>query len=217
MEHLLQNRVRVLAPLEPRRTAILAIHWQVDVVGATGAFGMMFAKTVSSTGIVPRVAALLQAGRDAGALIVYVNVVYAPGHKGVVRNNGLFNAAVAQKDAFVVGTPGAAVIEELTPQVNDLVVQHSRISSFHGSDLLNMLIGHGIDTVALTGVATNVAVDHTARDAVQYGFRTLLVEDCCCTADPAYHEAAMMTLRVLSTRVLTAQELIDDMMKSKPT
>jgi len=209
MEILERNRMRRLAPLDPRRAAVLAIHWQVDVVGARGAFGAMFAPVLARSGIVPRTAALFAAARQAGARIVYVNVVYPPGHRGVIRNNALFNAATEQENAFVRGTPGAEVIAELAPQPADLVVEHSRISAFYGSDLLTMLVGHGIDTVALTGVATNVAVDHSARDAVQLGFRTLVIEDCCCTADSSFHEAALVTLRLLASAVVTAHEFLD--------
>jgi nicotinamidase-related amidase len=85
-------------------------------------------------------------------------------------------------------------------------VDHSRSSAFFGSDLLTILIGPGIDTVALSGIATNVAVDHTARDAMQLGFRTLLIEDCCFSSDPEHHKAALVTLRVLCSGVITSRE-----------
>jgi biuret amidohydrolase len=53
-----------------------------------------------------------------------------------------------------------------------------------------------------------VAVDHTARDAVQYGFRTIVVEDCCFSSDPTYHEASLMSLRALASGVVKADDLI---------
>jgi len=215
MEKLLENRIRALGTIDPTQTAVLAVHWQVDVVAPHGVFGQVFAPAVTASGVIPRTAAVLAAARRAGACVVYVNVQYRPAYVGLVRNNALFNTVV-EKKGFIRGTPGVAVIPELAPQPDDAVVTHSRISSFYGTDLLDILIGHGIDTIAVTGVATNVAVDHTIRDAVQYGFRTFLLEDCCCSSDRAYHDAALMTLRVLSTGVLKAQEFIDMLAAGKP-
>lgn len=205
MEGLIENRIRDLGQMVPARTAVLAVHWQVDVIAPEGVFGRTFAPTVNASGVVPRTAKLLAAARAAGAMVAYVNVMYHPNYVGLVRNNALFNSVV-EKKGFIRGTPGVAVVPELAPQPGDVIVEHSRISSFHGSDLLNTLVGHGIETVAVTGVATNVAIDHTIRDAVQYGFRTVLIEDCCCSSDPAHHEAALMSLRVLSTGVLKADD-----------
>jgi biuret amidohydrolase len=206
MEGLIENRISDLGQLIAARTAVLAVHWQVDVVAPEGVFGRTFAPTVTAAGVVPRTRMLLDAARVAGAIVVYVNVQYWPGYVGLVRNNALFNSVV-EKKGFIRGTPGVAVIDELSPKPGDVIVEHSRISAFHGSDLLNVLVGHGIETVVVTGVATNVAIDHTVRDAVQYGFRTILVEDCCCSSDPAHHEAALLTLRVLSTGVLMSTEV----------
>lgn len=215
MERLLQNRVAGLGAIEARRTAFIGIHWQEDVVGARGDLGDVFAAYVTSSNIIPRTAKLFEAGRRAGALIVFVNVAFWPGHNGVIRNNALFNTVTQRKSSFLRGSRGVAVLPEFAPAESDIIVEHSRISAFHGSDLLSVLIGNGIETVAITGVATNVAVDHTTRDAAQYGYRTVLIEDCCCSSDPAYHEAALKSLRIIATNVVRADEFIAELTASK--
>ncbi len=53
------------------------------------------------------------------------------------------------------------------------------------------------------------AVDHTARDAAQFGYNVFVVEDCCCSSDQQHHEAALATLRVVATEVLTLNECIE--------
>jgi nicotinamidase-related amidase len=211
MDRLLQNRVATLGEMEPRRTALLGVHWQEDVVGARGDLGDVFAAYVTSSNIIPRTAKLFAEARKAGVLIVFVNVAFWPGHKGVIRNNGLFNTVTQRKSSFIRGSKGVAVLPEFGPTETDIIIEHSRISAFHGSDLLSVLIGHGIETVAVTGVATNVAVDHTTRDAAQFGYRTVLIEDCCCSSDPSYHDAALKTLRILATNVVKADEFIAEL------
>lgn len=218
MDRLLNSRVSSLGVLDPKRTAILGVHWQEDVVGVRGGdLGDVFAAHVKKTNIIPRSVELFNAARAAGAMIVFINVAFWPEHKGVIRNNGLFNAVTQRKTSFIRGSKGVEVLPEFALQPTDYVIEHSRISAFHGSDLLSILIGNGIETVAVTGVATNVAVDHTTRDAVQYGYRTLLVEDCCCSSDPSYHDAALKTLKILATNVVKAEELSAELVTQSKT
>jgi nicotinamidase-related amidase len=202
VELILENGVGA-AKVEPQRTAVLAVHWQVDAVKADGAFGPIFARTVEEAGVIPRTARVLAAARAARSPVIYVNVCFWPGHTDLVRNNALFNT-VWEKKGFVRGTRGVEVIPELAPQPGDYVIEHSRISAFHGNDILMILRARGIETVAITGVATNVAIDHTVRDAAQLGFNTVLLEDCCCSSSPAYQEAALMSLRVIATKIVDA-------------
>lgn len=205
MDRLLKSRVTSLDSLEPERTAIIGVHWQEDVVGTRGGdLGDVFADYVTKSNIVPRTVDLFNAARAAGSLIVFVNVAFWPDHQGVIRNNGLFNAVTQRKTSFIRGSKGVEVLPEFGLKPTDYIVEHSRISAFHGSDLLSVLIGNGIETVAVTGVATNVAVDHTTRDAVQYGYNTVLIEDCCCSSDPSYHEASLKSLQVLATHIVKA-------------
>lgn len=208
MERLIQNRFSALGRLDASRTALLGIHWQEDVVGDRGDLGDVFAAYVNSSQIIPRTVKLFNAARDAGALIVFVNVAFWPGHHGVIRNNALFNTVTQRKTSFLRGSRGVEVLPEFAPAENDIIIEHSRISAFHGSDLPSVLIGHGIETVALTGVATNVAVDHTTRDAAQLGYRTVLIEDCCCSSDQEYHDASLKSLRVIATNIVKAEEFV---------
>lgn len=207
MDLILKNRKAAARGPDPARTAVLAIHWQNDVIDPAGAFGPIFAARVAAQGLVARAARVFEAARRTGMTIVYVNVAYTPGHPEVVQNNALFRTSV-ERNAFVRGSRGARVVEALAPQPGDLVVEHGRISAFCGNDLETILTGRRIDTVVVTGMATNVAVDHTVRDAVQKGYTTLLLEDCCCSSDDRFHEAALLTLRALASDVLQADTFV---------
>lgn len=193
-------------PLGPQ-SAVLAIHWQYDVVAPDGALSETFAKSVGERNVIPKTAALLDHARKVGARVVHVIAQKEPKHSPHIANNSLWNL-VAKSDRFMKGTRGVEVIEELGPEDRDVVLYHDRMSSFYGTSLLNYLIGNAVSDLYLTGVATNVAVDHTARDAVQLGFNTYLVEDCCASADMKFHEAAMMSLELLCTGVVASAEVI---------
>lgn len=207
MKGLLEHRVTGLARLNPKRTAVLAVHWQIDAVKPEGILGPVFGEMVAQTGVIGRTVEVLAAARAAGMSVIYVNVCYWPGHVDLIRNNALFNA-VAEKGGFVRGSKGSMIIPEMTPVPGDFIIEHSRISCFHGTDLATLLTSRDIETVVVTGIATNVAVDHTVRDAAQLGYNVILLEDCCCSSSPAHHDAALMTLRVLATEVTQADKFI---------
>ena len=104
MKVFLDHRLSGLERMKLDQTAILAIHWQVDVVEPQGAMGI-FHEAVKRLGIVEKTAAVIAAGRKLGMPIVYVNVAYQPGYPELVRNNGLFNT-VPKMGCLVRGTPG---------------------------------------------------------------------------------------------------------------
>jgi nicotinamidase-related amidase len=206
MKVFLDHRLSGLERMKLDQTAILAIHWQVDVVEPQGAMGI-FHEAVKRLGIVEKTAAVIAAGRKLGMPIVYINVAYQPGYPELVRNNGLFNT-VPKMGCLIRGTPGAQVISRLAPQPGDYVLEHTRISSFFGTDLDTILRSLQMRTLICTGIATNVAVDHTIRDAVQYGYDAILLQDCCYSSVAEYHEAALKTLQVLATQVTDSQAFL---------
>jgi nicotinamidase-related amidase len=182
--------------LQPAATAVIAVHWQHDIVSPDGAFGPVFAPEVARTGAVERAGRLLRAAREAGVRIVYTQVGYRPGHDDLLANCPLLEQVKAA-GAAEEGAPGSAIIDELAPQGSDVVVTHRRISGFTGSELDTLLRGWGVDTVVMTGVATNVSVEGTARDATDRGYTTFVVADACAAATPEAHDASLATLGLL--------------------
>jgi ureidoacrylate peracid hydrolase len=69
------------------------------------------------------------------------------------------------------GTPGAEIYEPLKPMQDDIVVKKFRYSGFYATQLENLLRALGRDTIAITGVATNVCCDSTARDGAMRDFK----------------------------------------------
>ena len=67
-------------------------------------------------------------------------------------------------------------------------------------------IQHWIDTVLFTGVATNVTVEGTARDAVNLAYHTILISDACAAATDQAHEATLATFSLLG-RTATAAHI----------
>ncbi|WP_322063260.1 isochorismatase family cysteine hydrolase [Paraburkholderia sp. J63] len=207
MELMLKDSPSGLKSLNLAKAALIAIHLQHDVLDADGAFGPIFAAQAAKDGLVERTRHVVATARENAIPVIYVNVAYTPDYREVVKNNALFNTAV-RKNAFVRGSRGAQVVDRLAPEPDDFKIEHTRISAFYGTDLAGILRGLEVDTVIVLGIATNMAVEHTVRDAAQLGFSVVLVEDCCCSSSQEYHDAALLTLRVVSTAVIRANELV---------
>jgi nicotinamidase-related amidase len=186
-------------------TAVINVHWQRDIVTPEGAFGQFFAAEVERRDVVKHAAHVLALARKHGAFVVHARAAFRPGYPDLVRNCALFEQ-VAAAQCLQEGSPGAEIIDQMAPQPGELVLNHARLSAFQGTELELMLRARGIVNVLMTGVATNIAVEGTARDAVNIGYRTVLIDDACATADATAHEATLATFGLLGT-VLQSTDL----------
>lgn len=192
--------------MNPQNTAVLAVHWQQDIVSRGGAFGEFYAEMVERTGIVARAAGVLARAREHGVPVIYTRVCFSEGHPELVANAPLFDL-VGQKNALVDGTPGADIIPELAPGPGDTVINHVRVAGTHGTDLVQQLRALGAENVAILGVSTNASVEGTARHLADAGFGVYVVADCCTTATQEAHDAAIESLGLLTRGIVSAEEL----------
>ena len=82
------------------------------------------------------------------------------------------------------GTWDFAIVDELQPLQGEVVIRKSRPSCFAGTNLENHLRARGIDTVVVVGIASNVGVEWTLREAVSREFFAVLVRDATMPAGP---------------------------------
>jgi nicotinamidase-related amidase len=75
------------------------------------------------------------------------------------------------------------------------VIDKPAYSAFTGSGLAELLIGKEIDTLIITGADTDVCVLSTVLDAVDIGFRVIVVEDGLCSSSDDGHDALMTIYR----------------------
>jgi nicotinamidase-related amidase len=80
-----------------------------------------------------------------------------------------------------------------------IVVDKPAYSAFFRSSLAKFLIESGIRTVIVSGAETDVCVLSTVLDAVNIGFRVVLVEDALCSSSDAGHDALMTMYRLRFT------------------
>ncbi len=67
----------------------------------------------------------------------------------------------------------------------------------------------GIESLVITGVATNSCVETTARDASDRGYNCILIEDACCARSQDRHDMTMMTFASLFGKVMYTEEALE--------
>lgn len=172
-----------------RRTAVIVVDMQNAYAKKGGMLDLGVGIDEARTG--PVIAAnqrLLPAARAAGVKVIYLQFGYKPDLSDAggpqspnVRKQmaiRMIKERPADRDKLIVeGTWGWEIIGELKPEPNDLVVKKARYSGFAGTTLENQLNSADIRYILFTGVATNVCVESTAREAYFREFWPILVED----------------------------------------
>ena len=93
----------------------------------------------------------------------------------------------------------------------DIYVKKTRFSAFidGSSDINQQLRSHEIDNVLISGVATNVCCEATARDAMMLNYNTTMISDALAAMTPEAHENSLRSIYGLFTDVQTVAEVIE--------
>jgi nicotinamidase-related amidase len=146
---------------------------------------------------------VLDAARDAGAMVVLVGSAY----DADFREAGAWELKVTHA-GLVHGSDWIEFDEGLGRSPSDDVVYKRYASSFFGTDLQSRLVSRGVDTVIVTGAATSGCVRATAVDALQHGFRVAVVADAVGDRERLPHLASLFDLGTKYADVVTADEVI---------
>lgn len=186
--------------------AVLALHWQINVIEPEGFFGPMLAGPVAQSGVVDRAAAFHDAALAAGVPVIFTRFTVPEGEGELVRNTGFMQAVGDAQESFRPDADGAQIIPVMRDQPT-AVYDNQRLSGLAGP-ATQWLAEHGIDTLYLTGVATNLTVEQTARHGTDLGLVVHVVEDCVAAADPAAHAASLSNLDLATAGRVSAVEAV---------
>jgi biuret amidohydrolase len=194
--------------LDPARTALVLVHMAKGVAGEVDTpFQRIFRPRAQKTGVVGVQARLLDRFRTVGATVAYTLVTYQPGLPGVKPNSPLFRTLV-ESSTLLEGTPAVEVIDDLAPRPGEPVVRGLSSSGFDRTGLDTILRLEGVDTLVLAGIATDVAVESTARAACDLQYRTIVVSDACTAGTDESHARSLDTVRNWFGETPTANEIL---------
>ncbi len=149
-------------------------------------------------------ARVLEAARRAGHPVVHTRVTYAEGG----TDGGLFFHKIRGLRHFVGNGPLGQAMPEVAPLPSEVIVTKQYASGFFGTALASLLTSWQVDSVVIVGVSTSGCVRATALDALQHGFRPIVVREAVGDREPGPHEASLFDLQAKYADVVSESEAV---------
>src|SRR5258705_5978231 len=183
--------------LDPRTTALVLVDLQKGILG--------FPLAPHSGAAVLQVGAqLARRFRAAGATVALTRVTWSR------------NFADALQQPVDRPLPGPAELPsewgdfpaELEENSGDIVITKRQWGAFHGTELDLQLRRRGIKTIVLGGIATNMGVESTARQAWEHGYEIVFADDAISSINPELHSFAMQSIFPIIGRVRRSADIM---------
>ena len=226
----LTDQVPVILQAEPepieinlQRMAFMVIDMQNAFVSKGGMFDLWGFDISGCQKIFEPIKKITSVARLKGCKIIYIANTFSPD----LREFGPPDSAIRYKSGgalsylehpewedklTVRGRWGADIIEQLKPQEGDILVEKARRSAFFGTNLDIILKSFSINYLAFMGVATNVCVESTLRDASYIGYWPILISDACVNTGPPFiQEATIFNVQRSFGWVTTTENIIKAM------
>ena len=190
--------------LDTARTALIVVDMQNAFAKKGGMLDVL--GTLDAARAEPVIAAdkkVLEAFRRRGLKIIFVRMTYGPNlaDAGGPESPNYWKelALVSMRKHpemagkfLTIGSWDWEIIDELQPRPGDITVDKNRYSGFWNTELHAILRTHNIKHLLFIGIATNVCVESTLRDAYFQEYFPVLVSDGCGNIGPDFTQQATL-------------------------
>ena len=207
--------------LDIGRTALIVVDMQNAFCTKGGMFDILGTiDEAKAKRVIETDKRLIEASRRQGIKVVYLQMGYrqdlsnagGPESPNYWKEQGL----VARRehperhyDFLTIGSWDWQISDMLKPQPGDIVVEKNRFSGFFNTDLNSILQTYNIKHLLFIGIATNICVESTLRDAFFHEYFPVLVSDGCGNAGPDFtQEATIWNVTRVFGWVTTSDDLI---------
>jgi ureidoacrylate peracid hydrolase len=200
--------MKLLAKPEPlevnfAKSAVVVVDMQNAFASKGGMLDIAGFDISGAPAVVRTIQDILKGARGAGVPVVYLQM----GFKADLSDGGgaaspnpkkelalcLMNGRPELRGKLLVeGTWDFAIVDQLKPQREDLVIRKTRYSGFVNTPLDAELRARGIQYLWFTGIATNVCVESTLRDAFFLDYWPILMADATMHAGPPSQQEATL-------------------------
>lgn len=174
--------------INPRETAVVVVDMQNAYLTKGGYVDLAGFDVSAAAAAIDKTRLVVEAARAAGVLVIYfqngwdADYVEAgtPGSPNWHKSNALKTMRARPELAGTLlakGTWDYAIVDELAPQPGDIVIPKTRYSGFFNTQIDSVLRARGIRNLIFTGVATNVCVESSLRDAFHLEYFGVVIAD----------------------------------------
>jgi len=196
--------------LSSSNTALLVVDVQNDFCHNQGVFSKYKSVTLDHVEqAMSNLYTLIEKCRDFGLPIIFIRTI----HSSWTDSPSWLKRMEGAGEKMQICRPDSwgSNFFNLTPEEGDCIVTKHRYSAFIGTDLDLILKSQGIEFILVTGVATNVCVESTARDGYHRDYNVILIKDCCGAYDKAEHAATLNNICKFFGTVATSEAFLSTM------
>lgn len=148
---------------------------------------------------------LLKVAHERDIPVIFSTVMY---EEAEAKDAGLWGIKMKGSLTLTAGSEAVKVDPRLGMQPKDILLVKKYASCFFGTDLVPRLNSRGVDTLIITGCTTSGCVRATAVDAVQNGFRPMVVREAVGDRSVAAHEQSLFDLNAKYADVVSLDETL---------
>ncbi len=204
-----------------KRTAVIVVYMQNAFVKEGGMFHRWGIDVLANQTVIEPIRQICNLARTKGCKVIYIAHRYSPDLResgnsisvNQMRSMSLkyYREFPDMKDKTIIrDTWGAAIIDELKLQDGDILVEKPRYSAFFGTNLDIILRTYDLKYLLFTGVATNICVEHSIRDAYNLEYLPILVSDATMNSGPPFVKEATLFNIKLNYGWVTSTEKVAD-------
>jgi ureidoacrylate peracid hydrolase len=192
---------------DPQYAALIVVDVQNDFVSPQGSAGKRGEDVSAAMAMIPNLTRLIDEARKIGLTVVYIRTTHSEWTdtpSWIYRSSQKSGLSTCRE-----GTWGAEFYEGIAPLTSERVVIKHRYSAFINTDLNTVLKARNIQSVLVCGVATNVCVETTARDAYMYDYYVTMIDDCSAAYEAKLHLGTLDNMRRHFGMVASSGEIIE--------
>lgn len=196
--------------MNPEKTAIVLIEYQNDFTSEGGTLHNAVKGVMESTNMLIKTISLVKKAREAGAVIIHSPISFQEGYFEITSHPYGILKGVVDSNSFIKGKWGAEIIEDLTPEKGDIVLEGKRgLDAFASTNLDFILRSKGIETLVLGGFLTNCCVESTMRSGYEKGFDVITLTDCTATLSEEEQAFACAKNYPMFSRPMTQAQFLE--------
>lgn len=189
----------------PSSTAVVIVDVQNDFCAPGGRFAQFGLDMTAARAVPPRLQAIIRAARRSAIPVFYVKTEGTP---DMISEAWIRHFGPEGLTHCLAGSWGADFFE-LDESDADYIISKARYSPFIGTALEQRLRTLNRTHVVVGGVATNVCVETTVRDAFNRDFDVTVVSDGCAAYSPAEHAASLEAMGRYFASVRPLAEILE--------
>lgn len=167
--------------------------------------------SLSANNVVTHLNRILDAAHEKGMDVIFTSMSFNKGYPEIGEDAYGIVAAIKESGAFIRGSWGADIYENLNRSNSDIVIQKSTMCAFKNTSLKNILDEKGIKRLVFGGLVTDLCLETSIRSAYDHHYEVISLVDCMASLNQKVHETTVADNFPLFSKPMTHDTFIAEL------